>query len=58
MPDCTLKTEYVSQPNSIEIKTISDAAQQIPDYAIERFAKLLYPRFLADMQQMAKEVKQ
>lgn len=58
MPDCTLKTEYNSQPNSIEIKTIADAAQQIPDHAIERFAKFLYPRFLADMEQKAKKVKQ
>lgn len=58
MPDCTLKTEYVSQPNSIELKTIVEASQQIPDHAIERFAKFLYPRFLADMEQKAKEVKQ
>ncbi len=57
MPDCTLTTEYISRPDSIEIKTAVDAAQQIPDHAIERFAKFLYSRFLADMEQKTKEAK-
>lgn len=57
MPDCTLTTEYISQPDNLEIKTAADAAQQIPDHAIERFAKFLYLRFLADMEQKAKEAK-
>ena len=57
MPDCTLTTKYISQPDNLEIKTATNAAQQIPDHAIERFAKFLYPRFLADMEHKTKEAK-
>lgn len=51
MPDCILKTEYGSQRENIAVTTTEDHAIQIPDHAIERFAKFLYPRFLAAMEQ-------
>lgn len=54
MTDCILKTEYDSQPGSIEVVTTEDSSFQIPDHAIERFAKFLFPRFLVDMEQRKK----
>ena len=51
MSDCILKTEYRSQQENIEVTTMEDHTFQIPDHAIERFAKFLYPRFLAAMEQ-------
>ena len=51
MSDCILKTEYGSQQESIKVTTTEDHTFQIPDHAIERFAKFLYPRFLAAMEQ-------
>lgn len=57
MTDCSLKTEYDSQPNSIEVMTTKDGHFQIPDHAIECFAKFLYPRFLEDMKQRKKEAE-
>ncbi len=54
MTNCILKTEYDSQP--VDAKNTGDGTSEtwIPDHAIERFAKFLYPRFLADMEQRNK----
>jgi len=54
MTNCILKTEYDFQP--VDAKNTSDDMSEvrIPDHAIERFAKFLYPRFLADMEQRKK----
>ena len=51
MTDCILKTEYDFQP--VDAKNTGDdmSETRIPDHAIERFAKFLSPRFLADMEQ-------
>lgn len=54
MTECILTTEHDSQPDTIEVTTWEDSASRIPDHAIERFAKFLYPRFLADMEQRKK----
>lgn len=54
MTDCILKTEYETQPGSTMNTSDSANKMQIPDHAIERFAKFLYPRFLADMEQRNK----
>jgi hypothetical protein len=51
MSDCILTTEYGSQQENIEVTTTGDHAFQVPDHAIERFAKFLYPRLLAAMEQ-------
>jgi hypothetical protein len=54
MTNCILKTEYDSQP--VDAKNTGDGTSEtwIPDHAIGRFAKFLYPRFLADMEQRNK----
>ena len=54
MTNCILKTEYDFQP--VDAKNTGDGTSEtrIPDHAIERFAKFLYPRFLADMEQRKK----
>ena len=54
MTDCILKTEYETQPGSTKNTSNSANKMQIPDHAIERLAKFLYPRFLADMEQRKK----
>ncbi len=51
MTDCILKTEYESQPGSTANADKENDTLRIPDQAIERFAKFLYPRFLTDMEQ-------
>lgn len=54
MTNCILKTEYDFQP--VDAKNTGDGTSEtrIPDHAIERFAKFLYPRFLADMERRKK----
>lgn len=54
MTECILTTEHDSQPDTIEVTTVEDSASRIPDHAIERFAKFLYPRLLADMERRKK----
>ena len=54
MTECILTTEHDSQPETIEVTTVEDSASRIPDHAIERFAKFLYPRLLADMERRKK----
>ena len=54
MTECILKTEYESQPGSARTADQESDALRIPDHAIERFAKFLYPRFLVDMEQRRK----
>lgn len=54
MTNCILKTEYDSQPVGTKNTGDDTSETRIPDHAIERFAKFLYPRFLADMEQRNK----
>lgn len=57
MPNCILTTEYDAKPITAPSLTDEASGFQIPDDAIARFAKFLYPRFLAAMEQQHKEIE-
>ena len=54
MDPCTLTTEYSDQTTpAVDIALENESGPQIPDFAIERMAKLFLPRMQAELAEKA-----